>query len=94
MALCISDILWANAEDETAGSTYPELEVTDGWYRLRARIDAPIARAVKRGIIRPGRKICVAGTRVRMTHCISLAPLTKILARLGPQRAARNLRRL
>jgi breast cancer 2 susceptibility protein len=43
---------------------FPELEITDGWYRLKARIDAPMARAVERGIIRIGRKIGVAGARV------------------------------
>ena len=43
---------------------YPELEITDGWYRLRAKIDAPMSRAVQRGIIQIGRKIGVAGARV------------------------------
>lgn len=62
MNLCISNIF--SPEDGT-GSTFPELEITDGWYRLKARIDAPMARAVERGSIRIGRKIGVAGARVR-----------------------------
>ncbi|EJC98658.1 uncharacterized protein FOMMEDRAFT_128955 [Fomitiporia mediterranea MF3/22] len=41
-----------------------EIEVSDGWYRLRASVDAPLARAVIRGIIRPGRKIAVAGAKL------------------------------
>jgi breast cancer 2 susceptibility protein len=68
MVLCISGITWPNtdlSDDREAVAPYPELEVTDGWYRLRARVDAPLARAVRRGIIRIGRKIAVAGARVR-----------------------------
>ncbi|EKM84055.1 hypothetical protein AGABI1DRAFT_104048 [Agaricus bisporus var. burnettii JB137-S8] len=61
MNLCISNIF--SPEDGT-GSTFPELEITDGWYRLKARIDAPMARAVERGSIRIGRKIGVAGARL------------------------------
>lgn len=61
MNLCISNIFSPGGE---TGSMFPELEITDGWYRLKARIDAPMARAVERGIIRIGRKIGVAGARV------------------------------
>lgn len=42
----------------------PELEVTDGWYRLRATVDPPLARAISRGVVRVGRKIAVAGAKV------------------------------
>lgn len=61
LALCVSYIF---KPEDHSGIVYPELEVTDGWYRLRAKIDAPMSRAVKRGIIRVGRKIGVAGARV------------------------------
>lgn len=67
MVLCISDVIWpANgSEGDTAPvQTYPELEVTDGWYRLRAHIDAPLVRAVRKGKIKIGRKIAVAGAKV------------------------------
>lgn len=67
IVLCISDIIWpasGSEEDATRPQTYPELEVTDGWYRLRARIDAPMARGVKGGKIKIGRKIAVAGAKV------------------------------
>lgn len=67
MVFCISDIIWpaSGSEGGTAPvQTSPELEVTDGWYRLRARIDAPLARGVRKGKIRIGRKIAVAGAKV------------------------------
>ena len=69
MVLCISDIIWPASgfeEDTTLVQPYPELEVTDGWYRLRARIDAPIARGVRKGKIKIGRKIAVAGAKVSL----------------------------
>jgi breast cancer 2 susceptibility protein len=40
------------------------LEVTDGWYRMRAQVDGPLARAVRRGAVRIGRKIGVVGAKV------------------------------
>lgn len=77
MVLCISDIIWPAGGpegDNAAVQTYPELEVTDGWYRLRARIDAPLARGVRKGKIKIGRKIAVAGAKV------SSAVLNDVLA--------------
>ncbi|KAF5368607.1 hypothetical protein D9758_002203 [Tetrapyrgos nigripes] len=68
MVLCISDIIWSEpstASDGTRIDPFPQLEVTDGWYRLRAEIDLPLARAVKHGIIRVGRKIAVVGARLQ-----------------------------
>ena len=67
MVLCISDIIWpvaSGSEEDTAPQTYPSLEVTDGWYRIRAQIDAPLARGVRKGKIKIGRKIAVAGAKV------------------------------
>ena len=49
---------------EGAVERVPELEVTDGWYKLRAEVDAPLARAIRRGIIRVGRKIGVVDAKV------------------------------
>ena len=48
---------------------HPELEITDGWYRLRAQVDEPMARAVRRGLIRVGRKIAMAGASVCLPTC-------------------------
>jgi breast cancer 2 susceptibility protein len=71
MILCVSKITWTEggvADDGTALLPFPELEVTDGWYRLRAKVDEPIARAIRRKIIRVGRKIAVVGARVCMPN--------------------------
>lgn len=76
IVLCISGITWSEAgltDDGMPITPYPELEVTDGWYRLRAQVDAPLARAIRRGVIRIGRKIGVAGAKVRLLLC-DLAP--------------------
>ena len=68
MVLCISNIIWPTDNAHENGrpvDLHPELEVTDGWYRLRAQIDAPLARATRKGLIKIGRKIAVAGSKVR-----------------------------
>lgn len=67
MVLCVSNILWPGgdgAEDDTKTQVFPELEVTDGWYRIRAQLDACLARAVKKRRIRIGGKIATVGARV------------------------------
>ncbi|KAF8167376.1 hypothetical protein B0H34DRAFT_14333 [Crassisporium funariophilum] len=67
MVLCISNIIWSPkgiTPDGLPIEPYPELEVTDGWYRLRAQVDQAMARAVRRGVVRVGRKIGVAGARL------------------------------
>jgi breast cancer 2 susceptibility protein len=67
MILCVSNITWSEpgmTDDGMPIPPHPELEVTDGWYRLRAQVDAPLARAVRRGAICVGRKIGVVGARV------------------------------
>lgn len=51
-------------EDGIPVPPHPKLEVTDGWYRLRAQIDDSLARAVRKSVLRVGRKIAVAGMRV------------------------------
>ena len=67
MTLCISNIFWSPGgitEDGLPIEPRSELEVTDGWYRLRAQVDPAMARAVRKGFIRVGRKIGVAGAKV------------------------------
>ena len=71
MVLCVSNIFWSPAgvtDDGLRIEPYPELEVTDGWYRLRAQVDLTMVKAVRRGIIRVGRKIGVAGARVCVSY--------------------------
>ena len=67
MVLCVSDILWSGGgvtDDGLKIEPYPELELTDGWYRLRAQVDLPMARAARRNAIRVGRKLGFAGAKV------------------------------
>lgn len=75
MVLCVSDITWSQVgvqvgEDGLPVLPHPTLEVTDGWYRLRARVDEVLAGAVRRGIIRVGRKIAISGASVRLRSSI------------------------
>ncbi|KAG2022867.1 hypothetical protein CC2G_000587 [Coprinopsis cinerea AmutBmut pab1-1] len=60
IVLCVSGINWIEGEK----GSFPELEVTDGWYRLRAQIDPPMVRAIQKGTLRVGRKIAVVGARL------------------------------
>ncbi|KAL0068623.1 hypothetical protein AAF712_004339 [Marasmius tenuissimus] len=66
MILCVSGITWPKPTvvDGQRFTPPPEIEVTDGWYKLRAAIDAPLARAVRKGTLKIGRKIAVAGARL------------------------------
>ena len=45
---------------------HPAFELTDGWYRLRARVDEVLARAARRGVVRVGHKISVSNASVRV----------------------------
>ena len=68
MILCVSGIVWSESgigDDGLPLVPHPTLELTDGWYRLRTRIDEVLARAARRGVIRIGRKIAVSGASVR-----------------------------
>ncbi|KAI0297548.1 hypothetical protein B0F90DRAFT_1738028 [Multifurca ochricompacta] len=67
MILCVSDITWSESrtgEDGIPTVSHPTLELTDGWYCLRARVDEVLARAARRGVIRVGRKIAVSGASI------------------------------
>ncbi|KAI0253208.1 hypothetical protein BJV78DRAFT_220331 [Lactifluus subvellereus] len=67
MILCVSDITWSESaigEDGLPVVPHPTLELTDGWYRLRARVDEVLARAARRGVIRVGRKIAASGASI------------------------------
>lgn len=83
MILCVSSITWSeggvNAEGQPV-PPHPELEVTDGWYRLRARVDESLARAIRNGVLKVGRKIAVAGTRARGFSHKSSSLYTHIIA--------------
>lgn len=70
MVLCISAVYWPEARMGT--DSLPELEVTDGWYRLRALIDQPLARALRKGKLRQGQKIIVVGASVCLLCCLQV----------------------
>lgn len=74
MILCVSNVTWIDGEVDEDGMSLPaiaELEVTDGWYRLKAEIDEPLTRATRKGTIRLGSKLAVMGCRV--SQCIQFA---------------------
>ncbi|ELU39385.1 BRCA2, oligonucleotide/oligosaccharide-binding domain-containing protein [Rhizoctonia solani AG-1 IA] len=57
IVLCVSDVQIGNDEKV-------EIELTDGWYRIRTTADKALARAVKKGKLVVGRKIAVTGARL------------------------------
>ncbi|KAL5640302.1 hypothetical protein ACGC1H_007540 [Rhizoctonia solani] len=60
MVLCVSDVQIGNDE--------VEIELTDGWYRIRTLGDKALARAAIKGKLAPGRKIAVTGARLEGNH--------------------------
>ncbi|KAH6917048.1 BRCA2, oligonucleotide/oligosaccharide-binding, domain 1-domain-containing protein [Coprinopsis sp. MPI-PUGE-AT-0042] len=60
LVLCVSKITWIEGERDS----YPELEVTDGWYRLPAQIDRAMEKALRKGTIRVGRKLATVGAKL------------------------------
>lgn len=63
MVLCVMAIPTALEEDET-----PFVELTDGWYRIRATIDKALHRAVQRGRVKVGSKLAISGARVSQSQ--------------------------
>ncbi|KAG7452267.1 uncharacterized protein BT62DRAFT_990538 [Guyanagaster necrorhizus] len=67
MVLCVSEIKWTENILLENGEMYhgcPELELTDGWYKIRAQVDAPLTRAIRKGTLAIGRKIAVVGAKL------------------------------
>lgn len=67
MVLCVCGIHQPepvlNEKDEPVPQR-PYLELTDGWYRIRAAVDESLSRAISKGKIRVGRKLAMAGAKV------------------------------
>lgn len=95
MVLCVSKITWSEGGITDGGVPilpFPQLEVTDGWYRMRVEVDEALARAVRRRVIRVGRKIAVVDARV-CGPSMCIRPRTDILAAfVSPKRALRHTR--
>lgn len=67
MILCVSGIINTPADPAADGENSADrqvLELTDGWYTIRANVDPPLSRALKAGKLRVGRKIGIAGAKV------------------------------
>lgn len=69
LVLVVTKVLWVDdvrkpLRERVLGEVAGEIEVSDGWYRLKAAVDAPIAWAIKRGLIKPGRKLALSGASV------------------------------
>jgi breast cancer 2 susceptibility protein len=63
MILCVFDITWP--DDKKDSAVLPEFVLTDGWYKIRAKVDQALARAEKKGRIRIGAKLSIMGAKVR-----------------------------
>ena len=98
MVLCISGIQYPTQPDsdnrvsravDEDGETVekPVLEVTDGWYRVRAEVDDAIARAIRRGALRVGMKIGVVGAKVCRAHLLVRIWLNTVRHQLADRRA-------
>ncbi|GAA5976118.1 hypothetical protein JCM10908_005389 [Rhodotorula pacifica] len=71
MVLCVSQIRWEEAPHELDRAEPQEgalvisgLELTDGWYRIRANVDRTLKSACERGKIVVGCKLAVAGAKL------------------------------
>ena len=67
MVLCIASITPIRNGQAQSGHDQQNsslLELTDGWYRIKANADIPLQRAIEAGRLRVGYKIALAGARV------------------------------
>lgn len=67
MVLCVSAVLKVTTVPQEEGATAQEatiLELSDGWYRIRANADPPLQRALNAGRLAVGYKIAISGARV------------------------------
>ncbi|KAF8585115.1 hypothetical protein K439DRAFT_1344127 [Ramaria rubella] len=67
IVFCVSDIFWTDEYVDGEGRlvlAHPELEITDGWYRLRANVDEALARATRNKVLRIGRKVACCGAKL------------------------------
>ena len=74
LVLCVTAIRWAEPPearemnpDEEPLMVISGLELTDGWYRIRANIDITLKNAAERGRIAVGCKLAISGARVRLS---------------------------
>lgn len=70
MVLCVHQIL---RFDDTGESASLVLQLTDGWYKIRAELDAPLRRAVERRKICIGHKLAIACAKACIMYLRSTA---------------------
>ena len=69
MVLCIASITRGEQKTSEGSSTSSSsLELTDGWYRIRANVDPPLQRAIDTGKLRTGYKMAIAAARASQLH--------------------------
>ncbi|KZV96393.1 hypothetical protein EXIGLDRAFT_833637 [Exidia glandulosa HHB12029] len=71
MVLCVSAISWTERkklEDGTFSEPCVELELTDGWYFVRAQVDEAMTRGIKRNMLKVGRKLSCQGAKLEPSH--------------------------
>lgn len=67
MVLCVASITPLRIEQAQHAQTPSHssiLELTDGWYRIKASADIALQRAIEAGRLRSGYKLAIAGARV------------------------------
>ncbi|KAJ9119559.1 hypothetical protein QFC22_003268 [Naganishia vaughanmartiniae] len=76
MILCVSGIKSQPSALISEGQAISEsyLELTDGWYTMRAKVDPPLLRALKTGKLRIGSKIGISGAKPFIATLRSLSP--------------------
>ena len=93
MVLCVSNVSWPEARPPQTRSPpepHAQLELTDGWYRLRAEVDPPLERAIRRGVIRVGRKIALIAARVGFSAMLQRRIADEALAILRSEGTLRD----
>lgn len=77
MVLCVSGVFPEGGSED--GGRVPRgcaLELTDGWYRIGAKVDSPLRRAIVKGKIRTGTKLHVQGCRLDSYGVSASGPLS------------------
>lgn len=98
MVLCVSQLRWDDPPELDDGSipsgdlVIVGLELTDGWYRIRANVDEALKSACERGKIVVGSKLALSGARVSF-RCFELPVQSSSRARRTDRQLARGHRR-
>ncbi|GAA5945370.1 uncharacterized protein JCM15063_002324, partial [Sporobolomyces koalae] len=68
MILCVTQLMWDDPAEDAAETECFQiisgLELTDGWYRIQAKIDSTLQSACERGKLIVGSKIAITGARL------------------------------